>query len=151
MTHDTGRSRASAGICLLAALLLAGMLAAPSPASAPASAHLRISTTEDYSQGNPIEGSVNEIDVSRVVKGKLTPVFHAMVSVARPFTLDLPPGTYRTSLAALTCSGTCANLDSPPATRCSRTTALRAGGRVGVSVRVAWGSPTTCRMSLRRG
>ncbi|MEA2194617.1 MAG: hypothetical protein QOG42_1051 [Solirubrobacteraceae bacterium] len=151
MTQHGRRSRASSAICLLAALLLAGTLAAPSPAGAPASAQLRISTSEDYSQGNPIEGSVNEIEVSRVVKGQPDSVFHVMVYVARPFTLRLRPGTYRTSLSARTCDGNCGNLDNPPAARCRRTTALRAGDHVSLSVRIAWANPTTCRMSLRRG
>jgi hypothetical protein len=134
---------------LLAAVLAAGLLAAPSSAAAPASADLRITTSHDYSGAIPTEGSVTEIAVDRVVRGRLTPAFRATVAVARPFTVDLRPGTYRTSVAVRTCSGNCAYLD-PPAARCSRTTFLHARDRVRVVARFIWGAPTTCRMSLRR-
>jgi hypothetical protein len=141
---------ARSGGCLLAVALAAGLLAAPSGARAPASAELRISTSEDLSGGSPIEGSVNEIDVSRVVSGSLVPAFHVVIYRARPFTIRLRAGTYRITTEPRTCSGTCANLD-PPATRCSRSVRLRAGERVSASARIAWGSPPTCRISLRRG
>jgi hypothetical protein len=134
---------------LLAAGLAAGLLAAPSSAAAPADADLRITTSHDYSGGTPTEGSVSEIEVNRVVRGKLTPVFQATVQIARPITVHLRPGTYRTAVAVRTCSGNCGYLD-PPAARCSRTTLLRAGDRVRVVARFTWGDPTTCRMSLLR-
>jgi hypothetical protein len=126
------------------------MLAAPTGARAPTSAELRISTSEDLSSGIPTEGSVNEIDVSRRASGSVTPAFHAVIYRARPFTIRLRPGPYRITISPRTCSGNCANLD-PPATLCRRTIRLRARERVSASARIAWGSPTTCRMSLRRG
>jgi hypothetical protein len=150
MTLHATRSIARSGGCLLAVALAAGLLAAPSGARAPTSAELRISTSEDLSGGSPIEGSVNEIDVSRVVSGNPVPVFHVVIYTARPFTIRLRASTYRITIAPRTCDGTCANLD-PPATRCSRSVRLRAGERVSASARIAWGSPTTCRISLRRG
>lgn len=150
MTLHATRSRARSGACLLAVALAIGMLAAPTGARALTSAELRISTSEDLSGGIPIEGSVNEIDVSRHVSGSVPPAFHAVIYRARPFTIRLRPGTYRITISPRTCSGNCANLD-PPATRCRRTVRLRARERVSASARIAWGSPTTCRMSLRRG
>ena len=150
MTVHATRSRTRSGACLLTVALAAGMLAAPSGARAPTSAELRISTSEDFSGGIPVEGSVKEIDVSRVVSGRSESAFHAVIHRPRPFTIRLRPGTYRITVAPRTCSGTCANLDQP-ATLCSRTVRLRTRERVSASARIAWGSPTTCRMSLRRG
>ena len=92
---------------------------------------------------------MSEIDVSRVVSGSLVSAFQVVIYRARPFTIRLRAGTYRITMAPRTCSGTCANLD-PPATRCSRSVRLRAGERVSASARIAWGTPTTCRISLRR-
>jgi hypothetical protein len=150
MTHHATPSPARWGAYLVAAALLAvGILAVPSSA-APTGAELRITTSEDTSGGMPIEGSVNEIDVSRVVSGSLVPAFHVVIYRARPFTIRLRAGTHRITIAPRTCDGTCANLD-PPATRCSRSVRLRAGERVSASARIAWGSPPTCRISLRRG
>jgi hypothetical protein len=150
MTHHATPSTARWGAYLVAAALLAvGILAVPSSA-APTGAELRITTSEDTSGGMPIEGSVNEIDVSRVVHGTLEPVFHAVLYIPRPFTIRLRPGTYRTTVAPRTCSGNCGQLD-PPGARCSRTIALRAGDRVNARARIVWGASTTCRVSVRRG
>jgi len=150
MTLYANRSRAHSGACVLVVALAVGLLAAPSGTRASTSAELRISTSEDLSGAIPTEGSVNEIDVSRVVSGSLAPTFRAVIYRARPFTIRLRPATYRITIAPRTCSGTCATLDQP-ATLCSRTVRLRSHERVSASARIAWGNPTTCRMSLRRG